>query len=269
MPAFREPVHRDADRVIRVDRSRRPGRSAHTRGPHTGQALGWAWKRRSRRGRRIRAGRRGTSVNGAHSGTGAVVGDVLDDGVARAAVGAVDEGVAVAAVARGRASRARQSAQVAMSGVTRALFDSRTRLSAMEKPSWPAGSISLLSSVRIVASGGNSSESAFSKRPSASAPPSTSIVTPRESFQTRPESRSRAASRYTNGRKPTPWTVPVTTNRMRLFSLEVMEAIPCCMFGASSGRRTLPRRQGGGAVCPATARKARRPRLRQHIIVRR
>ncbi len=24
-----------------------PGRSSHSRGPHAGQALGWAWKRRS------------------------------------------------------------------------------------------------------------------------------------------------------------------------------------------------------------------------------
>ncbi len=67
------------------------------RGPHSGQAFGWAWKRRSR-GSSYSAWQAGHIVNAGHRRPRAVVRDAGDDREARAAVGAVDERVAVAAV---------------------------------------------------------------------------------------------------------------------------------------------------------------------------
>ena len=71
--------------------------SSSTCGPQTGQALGWAWKRRSA-GSSILAVAGRTHREGGHGGLGAVIGDILDDGKARAAIGAVDKGVAIAPV---------------------------------------------------------------------------------------------------------------------------------------------------------------------------
>ena len=47
---------------------------------------------------------------------GTVVGNVFDDGEARSAVGAVDEGITIAAVSWGRSSSRRQSGQMETSG---------------------------------------------------------------------------------------------------------------------------------------------------------
>src|SRR5690349_10508142 len=45
--------------------------------------------------------------------------------------------------------------------------------------------------------------------------PCTSMNTAPESFPTNPLSPSSVATRWTNGRNPTPWTTPVTVNRCR------------------------------------------------------
>ena len=75
------------------------GATSQTRGPQTGHALGCAWKRRFGGIVVLRlAG--GAHFEARHRGLRAVVGNAARDGEARAAVGAVEEGIAVAAVAR-------------------------------------------------------------------------------------------------------------------------------------------------------------------------
>ena len=66
-------------------------------GPHTPQAMGSAWKRRSV-GVLVFVAAPGAHREARHGGAGAVVGQAQDDAVARAAVGAVEEGVAEAPV---------------------------------------------------------------------------------------------------------------------------------------------------------------------------
>ena len=106
------------------------------RGPQSGQALGCAWKRRSRGSSYSRPAGRAHLESG-HRRVRPVVGDVAHDREARAAVRAVDERVAKAAVA-GSNSSARQSAQVALSGVTAAPRLAAVGLSRIEKPRSPA-----------------------------------------------------------------------------------------------------------------------------------
>ena len=73
------------------------GATSQTRGPHTGQALGCAWKRRFEG--IVVLGLAGRAhFEARHGGLRAVVGNAARDGEARAAVGAVEEGIAVAAV---------------------------------------------------------------------------------------------------------------------------------------------------------------------------
>ena len=74
-------------------------RAQRRRGPHAGQALGWAWKRRSRRVVVLRLAGRAHGEAG-HGRGRAVVRDRAHDRVAGAAVGAVGERVAVASVGR-------------------------------------------------------------------------------------------------------------------------------------------------------------------------
>ena len=71
--------------------------SSSSRGPHTGQAIGCAWKRRSCTLDVLR-GAVGAHREPPHGRAAAVVRDVLDDRVPRPAVRAVDERVAVPAV---------------------------------------------------------------------------------------------------------------------------------------------------------------------------
>ena len=68
-------------------------------GPQSGQALGWAWKRRSA-GSSYSARQRPHISKPSHRRQRAVVGHAADDREAGAAVGAVDERVAMAAVGR-------------------------------------------------------------------------------------------------------------------------------------------------------------------------
>ena len=103
------PVPQRAPRRSAIG-SRAAGRAAGrsrsaTRGPQAGQALGWAWKRRSRGSAYSRA-QAGHMREAGHGGGGPVVGDAQGDGEARAAVGAVGERVAVAPVGGVAAARA-------------------------------------------------------------------------------------------------------------------------------------------------------------------
>ena len=61
--------------------------------------------------------------------------------------------------------------------------------------------------------GGVVDEQAGAARRCCSASPSTSMSTPARSLRTKPARPSATAWRYTNGRNPTPWTVPVTRRR--------------------------------------------------------
>ncbi len=71
--------------------------SSRTRGPQTGQALGWAWKRRST-GSSYSLPALGAHLEARHRGRRPVVGHRAGYGEARPAVGAVGERVAVAPV---------------------------------------------------------------------------------------------------------------------------------------------------------------------------
>ena len=108
----RDDRRRRAARAPRDRFDRRPASAA--RGPQAGHAFGWAWKRRSR----------GSSYSARHAAHIAkpaivverpVVRDAGDDREPRAAVGAVDERVAVAPVAPDRTARRRHASQVAAS----------------------------------------------------------------------------------------------------------------------------------------------------------
>src|SRR4051794_36113265 len=85
----------------------------------------------------------------------------------------------------------------------------------MANPAVPVAGTSSEATRSTTASGGACSGSASTKRARAAGSPSTSIRTPRSSFRTNPASPSRRASRYTYGRKPTPWTTPSTRTRRR------------------------------------------------------
>ena len=73
-------------------------------GPHAGQAIGWAWNRRSP-GSSYSARQRGT-CGSRHRGARPVVRQLLDDRPARPAVGAVGERIAIAALLGHRRSPA-------------------------------------------------------------------------------------------------------------------------------------------------------------------
>ena len=139
-----------------------------------------------------------------------VVGHAADDREARPAVRAVDERVAEAAIGRvaqlgeavvaGRRVRRDQRVGVA---AARALDDTnraRRRRPVLSRRARRA---------RAAAPRGQPGEEALDAPPA----PSTSSTTPRSSLSTKPPSCSSRARRYTNGRKPTPWTTPCTRAR--------------------------------------------------------
>jgi hypothetical protein len=86
-----------------------------TLGPQTGQALGWAWKRRSAGSAYSRRTGRAHREHG-HAGVGAVVGDRAQDAQPRAAMGAVGERIAKAPIGGVAHLIAAQAGQVAASG---------------------------------------------------------------------------------------------------------------------------------------------------------
>src|SRR5215218_9448175 len=116
----------------------------------------------------------------------------------------------------GSASSRRQSAQVAVSGETSVWRSPPARLSAIANPDAPVGSSGVAVTRSITARGGASAASASRNRSTVSAAPSTSTNTPPASLPTSPASPSRPARACTNGRNPTPCTIPSTRTRVRV-----------------------------------------------------
>src|SRR5262245_34058030 len=85
----------------------------------------------------------------------------------------------------------------------------------MWKPRSPTGATSSAATRSTTASGGAESASPESRLAIAASSPSASTSTPRASLRTCPASPSSFASRETNGRNPTPCTVPSTRTRTR------------------------------------------------------
>ena len=115
---------------------------------------------------------------------------------------------------------------------------------------------------RISAAGGGDRRISRRKFSRASSPPKASIVTPRESLETRPPMPFSRARRQIQGRNPTPWTVPrISIRRPASFTLTVtLGAAPDAGLGADAsiwrrmrGERSAdcsdrqpPRFRGGG-----------------------
>ncbi len=112
-------------------------------------------------------------------------------------------------------SSARQSQQVALSGVTGASTRPSCELFTIANPaSWRGATSSKLSS-SSTASGGASHGSRARNPSIGSDRPSTSTSTPLASLSTKPARPHSRASRYTYGRKPTPCTIPRARTRTR------------------------------------------------------
>ena len=166
-------------------------------------------------GRRTRPGTPRTSRT-RHRRGGPVVGYFEHDRVARPAVRAVRERVAVAAVPRvvhfgqavgaGGAVDAHRRVRARGRRCSRRCGRCRRRRHGGSSPSRPRSPGPAAAAPRSAA-GSSSATSAVS--------PSTSMSTPAESFSTNPASPSATAWRNTKGRKPTPCTVPVTLTRRR------------------------------------------------------
>src|ERR687897_3392170 len=101
----------------------------------------------------------------------------------------------------------------------------------MVNPRPPVGASGVAVTRSITASGGASVASASRNRSTLSAAPSTSTNTPPASLPTSPASPSRPARACTNGRKPTPCTIPSTRTRVRVSAM-----VPAA-YDAGYGRR--------------------------------
>src|SRR5512141_2657386 len=97
-------------------------------------------------------------------------------------------------------------------------------------------------------SGGASSCKAFTNASSASGEPSTAISTPADVLRTQPFRRCRAARLKTNGRNPTPWTMPemwtvapwIISFDIQGFHVELLSAPDACTAAAAVGAYDLP-----------------------------
>src|SRR5689334_19843040 len=85
----------------------------------------------------------------------------------------------------------------------------------MRKPTSSVAGAASHSTASTRASGGASVRTRRTSSSSTSAGPSISAKTPSVSLPTNPATRASVASRYTNGRKPTPCTTPRTRSRRR------------------------------------------------------
>ena len=180
------------------------------RGPQSGQAFGWAWKRRSS-GSSYSARQRVAHREAGHRRQRPVVGHAAHDREPRAAVRAVDERVADSGGRPGRTARPGSRRRSRVSGATeRVRRAARARSARSRSPRSPRRRELLdrrTPSTR--ASGGASrgqplEEARRPRRPA----PSTSTSTPRSSLSTKPgEAAARAPAGSTYGRKPTPCTV--------------------------------------------------------------
>ena len=270
LTATTAPARRRVDRGDAARRRRSastvPSGSRHAScGPHAGQALGWAWKRRS-------AGSSYSAWHAAHIAKPAIVvagrsyGTRRDDRVARPAVGAVGERVAVAAVGGivdlGQAAVARSPCRRSpapparpTSSLSHDAEPGRARPSAIRARRRPRR--------RGPAAAASSRSEPRERRRSPSASPSTSMSTPALSLRTNPTSPSATACRYTNGRKPTPCTVPVTRSRVRGIGARSADARAagrrracrrCACRRTSVRSTTMP--SGSAAISPMTAAPA-------------
>src|SRR5579862_2961626 len=116
----------------------------------------------------------------------------------------------------GSASSRRQSAHVTLSAETRVRRGPADPLAAMANDADPLGVRGAVVIRSILASGGASRSSRTRNSLTAAGAPSTSTNTPSVSLPTCPPSPRPVASVYTNGRKPTPWTMPSTRIAVRI-----------------------------------------------------
>ena len=191
-------------------------RRSRTRGPQSGQALGWAWKRRSR-GSSYSARQARAHLEPRHRRLRAVVGDAADDREPRPAVGAVGERVAVAAVARGRRARPgsrRRSPRRARPRrrARRVVADSTDPEAALADRARRGVDVDRLDRGQRRRLGAQPGEEAARPR---SARPRPRAATPRSSLSTQPPRPSSLGEPEDEGRKPTPCTVPVTRTPTR------------------------------------------------------
>src|SRR3954454_24098067 len=112
----------------------------------------------------------------------------------------------------------RHAPHVAMSGDTSANSPGVSTLSRRTNEASPSVATSATSTVPTRASGGASSAIAATNRSTAALSPSTSATNPAAELCAYPVNASPRATRYTNGRKPTPCTTPPTVTRTRLTS---------------------------------------------------
>ena len=168
--------------------SRRPSRSSSCSvGPQRGQAIGWAWNRRSA-GLSYSARQSGHIAKRGHRGPRPVVGQLLDDRPPRPAVRAIGERIAVAPLAADRGSRPG----------TRRTWPDRPESSAAARtrPRWCGSRTSLrrrrkqaasrTSIASMRACGGWPLRSASRKASTAAGSPCTSIRTVSASLRTQP-----------------------------------------------------------------------------------
>ena len=156
-----------------------------------------------------------------HGGLRPVVGNAARDGEARAAVGAIEKRIAIAAVRRIK-QFAQTIKQVAASAGIPVETRPSTSLETMRNPESPMGARSRTAMESIRASGGGSKRRRERNDSTAAGAPSISMVTPSVSFEITPARCSSSASRYTNGRKPTPCTTPRTTTPHRSILLNFL-----------------------------------------------
>ena len=156
-----------------------------------------------------------------------------DDRQSRAAIGAIDEGVAEPPVRPDRAVRPGTPAHVATSAGSCGrppppswtlppgrmprdwAHEPEESLSTIRKPHSPLYTIRLEVIDSIRASAGGRCFRASRNRSIARLSPSTSIATPSARLRTKPANRHSVAKRCTKGRKPTPCTMPRTTTARR------------------------------------------------------
>ena len=160
-----------------------------------------------------------------------VVGDAPHDREARPAVGAVDERIAVAAIAGveklGEAVGAGRRVGRDRASVPHRCPPMRRSRSRLARIATSSASIA-----STTASGGASvAEARRGSGRRRSPSPSTSSRTPRSSLRTQPASSSSYARRNACGRKPTPWTVPVTRARARGGASAIEPAPPSAADG--------------------------------------
>ena len=194
--------------------------SSQIRGPHRGQAMFWAWNRRSvgigvfaqavRTGREIHHRRPLAIERGRHL-----------DAEPRARSPCTREREPVAAVAgvvelgeAGRAGR-QVGGDHTTPGSLRRRIAAASSLGKITKPKAPSGEPASATISWISAAGGRSRRADGRMRRWMTAGPSRWMVSPSGVFLTQPASLSVAASRTTKGRNPTPCTRPRMRNRPR------------------------------------------------------